>query len=609
MPGVARADPARTTTSRAITLERDVAPEKQRLEIRVAELIYDGMWHTPLHARARCLRRLDAGARDRRGAAAARSRAGATRSAVVRRRGLYDHDLATYDADDAFRHEDSEGFVPALGPLGRDVVAPPGPGRLAVTATKRHGAAERRPLWHGRFGEGPADELLAFTVSLPFDRGSPPTTSPVRRRRDVQMLAARRAARPTTSAASIIAALDRVEEELADGTFAFAPDRRGHPHRDRAPRHRARGPGRREAAHRPQPQRPGRARPAPVPAREGRSGRGAHPRAADACWCGGPRSRPTIAPARLHAPAARAARAARAPPARVLLGARARRRPLARLPATAPTSRRSARARWPGRACRSTRSRSRPSSASPGRSRTRSTPSPTATSSPRRCSSPRSRRCTSRGSARRSCCGRPRSSASCASPTRYATGSSMMPQKKNPDIAELARGKAGRLIGDLTGFLATLKGLPLAYNRDLQEDKEPLFDALDTCALSLSAVAGLLSIRRRSSPSRMSTAADSSARRRHRSRRVARARGDAVPRRARDSSAASCVSRSSAACRLDELVWRPIRASARSLGLARARVPACAGARRRVARVRSPSPRSSKAATERLEAEQTRLDD
>jgi argininosuccinate lyase len=74
----------------------------------------------------------------------------------------------------------------------------------------------------------------------------------------------------------------------------------------------------------------------------------------------------------------------------------------------------------------------------------------------------------------------------------YATGSSMLPQKKNPDIAELARGKAGRLIGDLTGLLATLKGLPLAYNRDLQEDKEPLFDALDTCALSLAALAGLM---------------------------------------------------------------------------------------------------------------------
>ena len=62
----------------------------------------------------------------------------------------------------------------------------------------------------------------------------------------------------------------------------------------------------------------------------------------------------------------------------------------------------------------------------------------------------------------------------------YATGSSMLPQKKNPDIAELVRGKAGRLIGHLTGVLAMLKGLPLAYNRDLQEDKEPLFDAVDT---------------------------------------------------------------------------------------------------------------------------------
>jgi argininosuccinate lyase len=75
----------------------------------------------------------------------------------------------------------------------------------------------------------------------------------------------------------------------------------------------------------------------------------------------------------------------------------------------------------------------------------------------------------------------------------FATGSSMLPQKKNPDIAELARGKAGRLVGDLAGFLATLKGLPLAYNRDLQEDKEPLFDALDTCAFSLSAITGLMS--------------------------------------------------------------------------------------------------------------------
>jgi argininosuccinate lyase len=74
----------------------------------------------------------------------------------------------------------------------------------------------------------------------------------------------------------------------------------------------------------------------------------------------------------------------------------------------------------------------------------------------------------------------------------FATGSSMLPQKKNPDVAELARGKAGRLIGHLTGLLATLKGLPLAYNRDLQEDKEPLFDAVETLSLTLLALGGLL---------------------------------------------------------------------------------------------------------------------
>ena len=73
----------------------------------------------------------------------------------------------------------------------------------------------------------------------------------------------------------------------------------------------------------------------------------------------------------------------------------------------------------------------------------------------------------------------------------WSTGSSMLPQKKNPDIAELARGKTGRLIGYLAGFLATLKGLPLAYNRDLQEDKEPLFDSVDQIARALPAMAGL----------------------------------------------------------------------------------------------------------------------
>src|SRR3954464_14958063 len=67
-----------------------------------------------------------------------------------------------------------------------------------------------------------------------------------------------------------------------------------------------------------------------------------------------------------------------------------------------------------------------------------------------------------------------------------------MPQKKNPDIAELARGKAGRLVGNLNGLLATLKSLPLAYNRDLQEDKEPVFDSVDTLEVLLPALTGLV---------------------------------------------------------------------------------------------------------------------
>ena len=74
----------------------------------------------------------------------------------------------------------------------------------------------------------------------------------------------------------------------------------------------------------------------------------------------------------------------------------------------------------------------------------------------------------------------------------WSTGSSIMPQKKNPDIAELARGKAGRLIGNLTGLLATLKAQPLAYNRDLQEDKEPVFDSVAQLELVLPAMAGLV---------------------------------------------------------------------------------------------------------------------
>jgi argininosuccinate lyase/argininosuccinate synthase len=77
-------------------------------------------------------------------------------------------------------------------------------------------------------------------------------------------------------------------------------------------------------------------------------------------------------------------------------------------------------------------------------------------------------------------------------PDRHSTGSSMMPQKRNPDVAELARGKAGRLLGDLVALATAMKGLPLAYDRDLQEDKEPLFDAFDTLAAALPALSALV---------------------------------------------------------------------------------------------------------------------
>ena len=79
----------------------------------------------------------------------------------------------------------------------------------------------------------------------------------------------------------------------------------------------------------------------------------------------------------------------------------------------------------------------------------------------------------------------------------FSTGSSIMPQKKNPDIAELVRGKAGRTFGDLMGFLSTMKGLPLAYNKDMQEDKEPVFDAFDTakiCAVTFEKMIGTMTV-------------------------------------------------------------------------------------------------------------------
>ena len=128
----------------------------------------------------------------------------------------------------------------------------------------------------------------------------------------------------------------------------------------------------------------------------------------------------------------------------------------------------------------------------------------------------------------------------------WSTGSSIMPQKKNPDIAELARGKAGRLIGDLTGLLTTLKGLPLAYNRDLQEDKEPVFDQVATLEVLLPAVTGLVATLRFDTARDGRLGAAGLLARDGRGG-VAREAGPAVPRRPRDHRRRWCRRRSSGA--------------------------------------------------------------
>ena len=123
----------------------------------------------------------------------------------------------------------------------------------------------------------------------------------------------------------------------------------------------------------------------------------------------------------------------------------------------------------------------------------------------------------------------------------YSTGSSIMPQKKNPDVAELARGKAGRLVGDLTGLLTTLKALPLAYNRDLQEDKEPVFDAVDTLEVLLPAFSGMVATMVFDTE-RLAVAGPAGLLPGDRHRRVAGARGRAVPGRPRGRRARACGS-------------------------------------------------------------------
>ena len=156
---------------------------------------------------------------------------------------------------------------------------------------------------------------------------------------------------------------------------------------------------------------------------------------------------------RLHPPPARPAGHRRPPFPRLRRNARARQIPPRRLPASASTSPRSAPARSPAPPSTSTAAPSPPNSASTASPTTRWMPSPTATTSPSCSSSSRSAASTSRASARTSSCGAPPSSASSLYRDAHTTGSSLMPQKKNPDVCELTRGKTGRLVGNLMNLL------------------------------------------------------------------------------------------------------------------------------------------------------------
>ena len=249
------------------------------------------------------------------------------------------------------------------------------------------GEATGQPLWHGRFGEGPADELLAFTVSLPFDRRLA-ADDLAGSRAHVAMLAHVGSAHRRGAVGHPHCARSR-RRGVGGRHLRVRAYRRGHPHRDRTAGHRDRGRDRCQAAHGPQSQRPGRARPPAVrAARRTRASRRASTRCNRSCSSAWTDATEVYLPGYTHLQ--------RAQP--VLLAHHL----LAHFWALARDvdrwrdcldrgrrARRSAPVRSPGRACRSIRRSSRPSSGSRRRSTTRSTRSPTATSSPRHCSSRR----------------------------------------------------------------------------------------------------------------------------------------------------------------------------------------------------------------------------
>ena len=470
VPGCARADPAHQDLE-GLTLERDVAHEKLRLEPRFAELVYDGMWFSPLREALGAFVADDPAPRHGRGAAALL----AGRRSARRRAAQPGRPLRLRARDLRRRGHASATRTRRASSASRPRRSRPGRAARAAPPARRRGRdALARAGWPRRRRRG----MMAFTASLAFDRASPPTTCAARRR--TCAASARAGILTAEEAAVLLAALERVGEELATGELRLRGERRGHPHGDRAPRHRDRRRRRGQAAHRPEPQRPGRDGAAALHAPRA----GAHRASCSSTSQTRSLERRATEAGEAYLPGY--THLQRAQPvllAHQLLAhgwaLRPRRRPAGRR--AAPPRRLAPRRRGARRLLASARprlGRGRPRLRLAA-SRTRSTRCPTATSSPRRSSDLRLVGVhLSRLGEEVVDLSRPRSSASIRLDDAWATGSSMLPQKKNPDVAELARGKAGRLIGHLAGLLATLKGLPLAYNRDLQEDKEPLFDAL-----------------------------------------------------------------------------------------------------------------------------------
>ncbi len=419
-----------------------------------------------------------------------RLRLDAGRCWVVGRRspvGLYDHGLATYDSTDTFRHQDAEGFVRLWG-LGVATWSAVQEGRGGDRPTGRSGAMT---LWHGRLGDGTAEEVMRVLQQPPFRPARwPTTTSPPRGPTCVGSGAA--ASSPRTRWSRCSPPWTRWKASSPQGRSSSPSATRTSTPRSSAG----------------SPRSPAMSGPSCTPAGVETT------RSPPICACS-PSGSCAAWPAEIVtlqevlADRARDAGDAylpgythlqRAQPVllahHLLAHGWALARDVDRLLATVDRLDVSplgagalagsslpldpdgvaSRSRVPGPIRELARCRVGPGFRGGGALRS---------GAARRPPVPH------RGGTGR--CGRPRSSASPCFADAYATGSSMLPQKKNPDVAELARGKSGRLIGNLTGLLATLKGLPLAYNRDLQEDKEPLFDSVEQTHLALAALAGLLS--------------------------------------------------------------------------------------------------------------------